>query len=56
MVGDSGHDPDNLNPDNKLLFLAGLGAQFSKLQISLRTTTKTSSSYIIMQLTAAIEF
>jgi hypothetical protein len=55
-TGDSGHDPDLLNPDNKLLFMAGLGTQFSKLQISLRSTAQTSASYIILQLTAAVKF
>jgi hypothetical protein len=55
-VGDSGHEPDDLNPDNRPLFLAGLGAQFSKVQISLRSTAQTSAAYVIMQLTAAIKF
>jgi hypothetical protein len=55
-VGDSGHDPDIMNPDNKLLFMAGLGTQFSKLQVSLRSTAHTASSYIILQLTAAVKF
>jgi hypothetical protein len=55
-VGDSGVDPDEMNPDNKLFFMAGLGTQFSKLQISMRSTAQSSTSYVILQLTAAVKF
>ncbi len=55
-AGDSGYDPDIYNPENKLMFMGGLGVQFSKFQLSLRSTAQPSSSYAVIQLTGAIKF
>lgn len=55
-IGDSGHDPDTMNPDKKAFMMAGLGAQFSKFQLSLRSTVKPSTSYGVIQLTGAFSF
>lgn len=55
-VGDSGYDPDIYNPENKLMFMGGLGVRFSNFQLSLRSTAQPSSSYAVIQLTGAIKF
>jgi hypothetical protein len=44
----------DMNPDDKLYMLGGLGAKFSKFQLSLRSTLK--QEYGLIQLTAAIRF
>ena len=54
MVGDSGHDPDDLNPDKIFAPFAGLGTNFSRFEISLRSTMK--QDYGLIQATAAIKF
>ena len=56
QTGDSGDDPYNLNPDNKLVPIAGLGVNFSKVQISMRSVVDMNSSYGVFQLTAAAQF
>jgi hypothetical protein len=56
LVGDSGVDPDTRNPDKKGLALAGIGTQFSRFQFSLRSTLQPSTSYGVVQLTAAVKF
>jgi hypothetical protein len=52
--GDSGVNNDILNPDGKVFMMAGLGAHFSKFELSLRTTVQ--QSYVILQATAAVKF
>ncbi len=53
-IGDSGVDPDIMNPDKKIMPFAGLGAHFSKVEVSLRSVVK--QSYGIIQVTAAVKF
>jgi hypothetical protein len=47
---------DILNPDGKLLPMVGMGVKISKLELSLRTIIQQSSSYGIIQVTAALKF
>jgi hypothetical protein len=54
MAGDSGHDPDDLNPDKMFAPFAGLGVNFSRFEITLRSTVK--QDYGLFQATAAIKF
>ncbi len=46
--------PDDLNPDGKVVMAGGLGAHFSKIELSLRSTVE--QSYGLIQLTAAVKF
>jgi hypothetical protein len=55
-IGDSGVADDILNPDGDLFMLVGFGAHFSKVQLSLRGIMKPSTSYGVIQLTAAVKF
>jgi hypothetical protein len=55
-TGDSGVKDDYLNPDGMLCPMAGMGVKISKLELSLRTILKQSSSYGIIQFTAALKF
>ena len=54
MMGDSGVNPDIMNPDKKILPFAGLGVHFSKVEVSMRSVVK--QSYGIIQITGAIKF
>jgi hypothetical protein len=53
-IGDSGVDPDVSNPDKTIMPFAGLGAHFSKVEVSLRSVVK--QSYGLIEITAAIKF
>ena len=55
-TGESGVKNDLFNPDKKLLPMVGMGVKISKLQLSLRTILQQSSSYGIIQVTAALKF
>jgi hypothetical protein len=55
-TGDSGVKDDYLNPDGMLCPMVGMGAKISKLELSLRTILKQSSSYGIIQVTVALKF
>ena len=54
VAGDPGLSESTLNPENKPLFMAGLGAKISKFELSLRVLSR--SSYAIIQATAAVKF
>ena len=54
IAGDSGVDPESLNPNNKPFALAGFGTAFSNFELSLRAMSR--SSYGIIQVTAAVKF
>lgn len=55
-TGDSGVIDDIRNPDGIACPLVGLGVKFSKMEISFRTIVKQSTSYGVMQITAALKF
>ena len=54
VTGDPGLGESTLNPENKPLFMAGLGAKISKFELSFRVLSR--SSYAIIQATAAVKF
>jgi hypothetical protein len=53
-IGDSGVKDDIFNPDGKPFMLAGFGAHFSKIELSLRSIAK--QSYGVIQITGAVKF
>jgi hypothetical protein len=55
-TGDSGVKDDILNPDGILCPMVGMGVKIYKMELSLRTILKQSSSYGIIQVTAALKF
>jgi len=54
LIDDSDLIDDTYNPNNIFLLSAGLGLQFSDIQISLRSTAK--QSYGLIQGTIAVKF
>jgi hypothetical protein len=55
MTGEPSIADPTLNPENMPVFMAGLGAKISKVELSMRAISG-SSGYVVVQVTAAVKF
>jgi hypothetical protein len=54
VSGDTELSENTLNPENKLVYMAGIGAKISVMELSMRVLSRTS--YGVIQVTAALKF
>jgi hypothetical protein len=54
MTGEPNLADPTLNPENKPVFMAGLGAKISMVELSMRAIS--GSGYAVIQVTAAVKF
>ena len=55
MTGEPSIADPTLNPENMPVFMAGLGAKISMVELSMRAISG-SSGYVVVQVTAAVKF